>query len=866
MSQQQIVVLKFGGTSVSTRERWETILGVVREHLEGGRRPVIVCSAVSGVSNSLEGLLPAAVRGEHEPVLEAIRDAHAELAAQLEVDADALVGEPLEGLARVALGTSLTGVYSPKLVARVMSAGELMSTRLGEAFLRQQGLEVRWQDARQWLRAVRQPNAHENRHYLSAACDYTPDAEQRRAVLGAEAPVVLTQGFIARDEHDETVLLGRGGSDTSAAYLAARLGATHLEIWTDVPGMFTANPRDVPGARLLRQLGYDEAQELATMGAKVLHPRCIDPVRRHDIPLHIRCTPHPDLEGTIISAAAPDFGAQVKAISAKGGVPLISMETVGMWQQVGFLADVFEAFKRNGLSVDLVATSETNVTASLDPQANALDDEILGGLLEDLRPICRARQIGPCAAVSLVGHDIRAILHRLGPALEVFEEHRIYLMSQAASDLNMTFVVDEEQAARLVRKLHAQLFGDRAPDELVGPTWRELFQDTDEAAAAGIARARRWWSRRRDELLALVDERDAPLYVYDVPTLERAVDDLERLDAVDRRLFALKANPHPQILELFHGRGLSFECVSPGEIDRALGHVEGLRPDQLLFTPNFAPIEEYADALARGVQVTLDNLHPLEHHPEVFADREIFLRLDPGAGKGHHKHVRTAGAQSKFGLALSELDRARALADAAGARITGLHVHVGSGIRSSETWAENAMFLARIAGQLPEVRVLDLGGGMGVPERPGQAPLPIDAVAESLRRVKQAHPNLELWIEPGRYCVATAGVLLARVTQLKRKGERVYVGVETGMNSLIRPSLYGAFHEIVNLTRLDAPAEMTADVVGPICETGDVLGYGRRLPNTQEGDVLLLGTTGAYGRVMSSNYNLREPAREVLLR
>ena len=138
-------------------------------------------------------------------------------------------------------------------------------------------------------------------------------------------------------------------------------------------------------------------------------------------------------------------------------------------------------------------------------------------------------------------------------------------------------------------------------------------------------------------------------------------------------------------------------------------------------------------------------------------------------------------------------------------------------------------------------------------------------MAESLRAFKQANPALALWIEPGRYLVAQAGVLLARVTQLKRKGARAYVGIDAGMNSLIRPALYGAFHEIVNLTRYDQPGAITADVVGPICETGDVLGYGRRLPETREGDIVLIATAGAYGYAMGSHYNLREPALELML-
>ena len=194
-----------------------------------------------------------------------------------------------------------------------------------------------------------------------------------------------------------------------------------------------------------------------------------------------------------------------------------------------------------------------------------------------------------------------------------------------------------------------------------------------------------------------------------------------------------------------------------------------------------------------------------------------------------------------------------------------MHVHIGSGVKSVETWSENALFLAKMAERFEDVRVLDLGGGLGVPERLGQTSLDLEAVNESLLKFKAAHPRFELWIEPGRFFVARAGVLLARVTQLKSKGVHHYVGVETGMNSLIRPALYGAFHEIINLSKLGAPMEMTADVVGPICESGDVLGYGRRLPDTEEGDVLLIGTAGAYGRAMSSRYNLREPAREILI-
>jgi len=856
----EFVVLKFGGTSVSTRERWETIESVARGIIAEGARPVIVCSAISGVSNLLDSLLSAALEQKHEDVLAQLRAKHAELATSLGVDMDALIGDDLAALGRRALGASLLGEVSPRLKAIVMSAGELMSTKLGAAFLSARGASTSWRDARDILGAIREENTNPQRHFLSAACDYERDDALRVEFAGLTEQVLLTQGFIARDDAGETVLLGRGGSDTSAAYMAAKLGATRLEIWTDVPGMFTANPRDIPSARLLRRLGYMEAQELATMGAKVLHPRCIDPVRAHGIPLHIKCTPHPHLEGTVIRGDIPDDGAQVKAISAKMGIPLVSISTVGMWQQVGFLADVFDSFKRLGISVDLVATSEANVTVSLDPVANALDQPTLSRLIEDLSGIAGAKQIGPCAAVSLVGRNIRAILHQLGPALEVFEEQHVYMMSQAASDLNLTFVVDEEQAERLVRKLHALIFGSRAQDALIGPTWRELFtEDHEPHEPMG-----HWWVDRRAELIAQV-ELERPAYVYDRATLTRAIEDLDRLHALDERYYAIKANPNEEILRLFYELGMCFESVSTGELAHLKRVLPELDPSKILFTPNFAPIGEYQKAFEVGAWVTLDNLHPLRHHPEVFRGREFLVRMDPGVGRGHHKHVRTAGDRSKFGVVPGELDELIELTKQVDARVVGVHAHVGSGIRASETWAENAVFLTELARALPDARIVNVGGGLGVPERPSDAPLEIEAVAQSLAAVKAANPDLELWMEPGRYCVAQAGVLLTTVTQLKQKGERVYVGVDTGMNSLIRPALYGAFHEIVNLTKWGEPVAITADVVGPICESGDVLGYGRRLPETEEGDVLLIGTAGAYGRVMASDYNLRGLTREVLV-
>ncbi len=855
------VVLKFGGTSVSSLKNWKTIRAIIQKRCDEGLRPLVVCSAFSGISDSLERLLDRATKGKHAAVLGEIETRHRQMAGELGIDFSKIKSY-LDELAKVITGVSLTHEVSPRIRAKVLAYGELMSTRIGAAYLNANGVSAMWLDAREHLAAADVPGAAPGQRYLHARCDCSTDKDFKESLSKKAASVIITQGFIARDEEGDTVLLGRGGSDVSAAYFASKLGARRCEIWTDVPGMFTANPNQIPRARLLKTLAYEEAQELASAGAKVLHPRCVAPVRTNSIPLHIYSFTHPDFKGTVISNDAPKASAQVKAISAKHGVTLISMETVEMWHQVGFLAKVFDCFKAHNLSIDLVSTSETNVTVTLDRATNSLEPSAMKALKSDLAKFCQVRVIESCALVSLLGRNIRAILHKIGPALEVFEEQKIYLVSQAANDLNFTFVVDEDQADRLVSELHNELFGRRSDDDLLGPTWYEL--NVKLSAKKGKTQLP-WWNRRRAELIDLA-KKTSPLYVYDEETILNSISELTGLYSVDRVFYSVKANAHPEILSRFYDAGLGFECVSPGEIGHVTRTFPNIDAKRILFTPNFAPRQEYEHGFEKDVNVTLDNLYPLERWPDVFRKKEVFVRIDPGEGAGHHKFVKTAGAKSKFGVSELQLDELKKLLDKCGAKVIGLHAHAGSNIFDPEKWSSTASFLASIAERFPDVRILDLGGGLGVVERPGQAPLDLKAVDENLRKVKKAHSQYELWIEPGRYLVAAAGVLLTKVTQTKQKGDYRYIGVDTGMNTLIRPALYGSYHEIVNLSRLGQKSSGIANIVGPICETGDVLGHERAIADPQDGDVLLIATTGAYGRAMSSEYNLRKPASEHFLK
>src|SRR4029077_10475985 len=273
---------------------WTNIARIAAARRAAGARVMIVHSAIAGITDRLERLLDAASGPAQGEELKGIEERHRQLAAELGITPGEEVERYFAELREIAAGVALVREVSDRTRARVMASGELMATQLGARFMRLQGLDAAWVDARPLLE--REASSIAGRaQVLSAVCSFAPDAALEE-LLEALSALVITQGFIASDDDGNTVLLGRGGSDTSASYLAAKLRAQRIEIWTDVPGMFSANPRSTPTARLLRALHYDEAQEIATSGAKVLHPRCILPARQYRIPLHVYATQAPDLE------------------------------------------------------------------------------------------------------------------------------------------------------------------------------------------------------------------------------------------------------------------------------------------------------------------------------------------------------------------------------------------------------------------------------------------------------------------------------------------------------------------------------------------------------------------------------------------
>ncbi len=855
------IVLKFGGTSVSRRHRWDTIGRLAKKRADEQRaRVLVVVSALSGVTNELTAIADGAADSAER--VARLEHRHREFAAELELDVEAVLGARLAALRDLSVDPR-AATRALDWQAEVLAQGELLSSTLGAAYLRSQGLDFGWMDARHWLQASILPNQSAWAQRLSVSCATAPDQDWRRAFAAQDSTMLLTQGFIARHGDGGTAILGRGGSDTSAAYFGALLGARRVEIWTDVPGMFSANPREVPDARLLTRLDYYEAQEIATTGAKVLHPRSIKPCRNAGVPMAILDTERPDLPGTSIDDKAATVPG-VKAVSRRNGIVLVSMEGIGMWQQVGFLADVFARFKKHGLSVDLIGSSETNVTVSLDPSENLVSTDVLAALSADLAEVCRVKVIAPCTAITLVGRGMRSLLHKLSDVWAMFGRERVHLISQSSNDLNLTFVIDEATADGMLPVLHAALIdsGAMPTDEtsVFGPSWREIN-------GAIRRRGAPWWQapKERDRLLSLAQV-GTPRYVYHLPTVRARARALAGIAAIDRRFYAIKANSHPAVLRAIAGEGFGLECVSQGELERVFDAVPSLVPANVLFTPSFAPRGEYEFALSRGVIVTLDNVEALQNWPEVFRGRKLWVRIDLGRGDGHHDKVKTGGKTSKFGLPLARLDEFLATARALDIRIVGLHAHLGSGVETPLHWKQVSDELGGLADQIGTIESIDIGGGLPIPYAAEDEPFDLESWATGLAEIKAAYPAYQLIIEPGRYLVAESGALLTRVTQVVEKQGIRRVGADAGMNALIRPALYDAWHDVANLSRLGDTLEDNFDVVGPICESSDVFGKRRRLPTaTAEGDVLVFADAGAYGFSMANTYNLRDlPAEEVL--
>ena len=463
------VVLKFGGTSVAGRPQWETIAGLVAERRSQGFNVLLVCSAVAGMTNALNALADDPGCADKRRV---IVDRHRALGADLGVPDEVWLEPALEWLTRCSADLHNGGGH--RAHAEMLALGECLSTRIGAAFLQRHGLDARWQDARRVLHAAHEPELSPARQWLSGSCAAGVDEALQQQWVGAGS-VVITQGYIAGTADDCTVLLGRGGSDTSAALLAGRLSARWVEIWTDVPGLFSADPRVVPNARLLASLEYGEALEMAASGARVIHARCIRAAAATATPIIIRDTANPQMPGTRIEPV-PSDRAGVKAITCQKDMVVLLLQNLDTRREVGFLARAFDVFRQHGVSIDLVATSETTTTVALNAVANHLDDSGLASLVADLGVHCLVQAHADCVCVNLVGTEVRKALSRLQDAMRFFDDHPLLMLSLSANDLCLSLLIEAADHEALLQAAHRALIPpvSNIVSSVFGASWADL--------------------------------------------------------------------------------------------------------------------------------------------------------------------------------------------------------------------------------------------------------------------------------------------------------------------------------------------------------------------------------------------------------
>lgn len=368
----------------------------------------------------------------------------------------------------------------------------------------------------------------------------------------------------------------------------------------------------------------------------------------------------------------------------------------------------------------------------------------------------------------------------------------------------------------------------------------------------------------------------SPLYVYNEGILRRSCRDMLQIMDYPRFIasYSIKANSNLHLLKIIREEGLAADAMSPGEI--VVLEQAGFRPDQIFFVPNNVSADELRFAAERQILTSLDSLDQLELMGKTLPGSRVAIRINPGVGAGHHEKVVTAGERSKFGISGDQLFQAGRVADQYGLRIVGINQHIGSLFMEPEPYLQAAAYLLDQVARFPDLELVDLGGGFGIPHRKlaGEQRLDLGVLNKELTRLVRSFTDrherdLLFKSEPGRYVVAECGVLLGTVHAVKETGQTVYAGTDLGFNVLARPILYDSWHDI-RIYRdgryLDDSETKPVTVVGNICESGDIIAADRPLPDPQANDVVIVLDTGAYGYAMSSNYNNRLRPAEVLIR
>jgi len=440
--------MKFGGTSLESAAAIERVAGIVKSRL--ARKPVVIVSAMGKTTNRLLSIANHAVGGDRDQAIKelmALRDFHLR-----ESGMERTVDEHFQELGELVRGLAVLGELTPRSIDAISSFGERLSSLIVTRVFQKCGMQAVHVDSRKLI-------VTDNRH--SQAAPQLSDCYLRVAGVVpklAEKQVVVMGGFIAATAAGVKTTLGRGGSDFTASIVGAGIGAEEIQIWTDVDGMLTADPRIIDGGHRVRTCSFAEAAELAYFGAKVLHPATVLPAVEKNIPVLILNSRRPEVEGTRIVAQAVPSKNVAKSIACKPDITLVNLHSTRMLMAHGFLRQVFEIFDRYETSVDMIATSEVSVSLTVDSPRN------LDAVKAELEKFAEVSIETGNSSICLVGDNIR---HTPGVAARVFNSLHgvnVLMLSQGASRLNISFVVASTDLKPAVEALHREFFTDLDPE------------------------------------------------------------------------------------------------------------------------------------------------------------------------------------------------------------------------------------------------------------------------------------------------------------------------------------------------------------------------------------------------------------------
>jgi len=444
-----MIVMKFGGTSVESAEAIHRVAGIVRSQIV--RKPVVVVSAMGKTTNKLLAIAADAVAGELKTALDKLgelREFHLRESAGL--DTDQIVEAHFKDLDALVRGLSVMRELTPRATDAISAYGERVSSLIVAAHLRRCGINAAHVDSRSVI-------VTDRRHTQAAPLFEETNRRLRKTLVPMlDHSIVVMGGFIAATEDGVTTTLGRGGSDYTASIIGAGIGAEEIQIWTDVDGMLTADPTVLPGAHRVKVCSFTEAAELAYFGAKVLHPATVLPAIEENIPVRILNSHRPEVEGTLIVSDPPPCATPIRSIACKRNITLLTIVSTRMLMAHGFLRRIFEVFDRYETPVDMLATSEVSVSLTID------NTRSLAAIKAELEAFAEVSIEENQAIVCLVGENIRRSDNVSARAFAALDGIRPRMLSQGASQLNLSMVVAASDLRRAVESLHREFF--RTPD------------------------------------------------------------------------------------------------------------------------------------------------------------------------------------------------------------------------------------------------------------------------------------------------------------------------------------------------------------------------------------------------------------------